>query len=124
MMAKRRPTALAAELIRWMRSAWPVRSPCEKLSRATFRPARMRRSSISDDSDAGPIVATILVLFSGSAIRAFSLATLAVIANNRPPAMGFHPAWRASHPFESRVHIKNDAPFALTPDAVGRHGQH
>jgi hypothetical protein len=34
----------------------------------------MRRSSISDVSDAGPIVATILVLFPGSIIRAFSLA--------------------------------------------------
>lgn len=42
-------------------SAWPVKSPCQKLSRATVSPARMRRSSILADSDAGPMVATILV---------------------------------------------------------------
>jgi Ribonuclease HepT-like len=49
-----------------MRSLWPTKSPYEKLSRAMFSPARMRRSSISGDSEAGPIVATILVLWSGS----------------------------------------------------------
>src|SRR4030095_9070262 len=51
-----------------MRSAWPVKSPWEKLSRAMFSPARMRRSSISGDSEAGTIVATILFLWSGSVI--------------------------------------------------------
>src|SRR5215469_6941708 len=78
MIATRRPTASAAERIRLIRSAWPVRSPWEKLSRATSRPARIRRSSISDDSEAGPIVATILVLLTGNPIRALSLAILAV----------------------------------------------
>jgi len=37
----------------------------EKLSRATFMPARTSRSSISGESEAGPIVATILVLLAG-----------------------------------------------------------
>ena len=62
MMATRRPVAFSAARMRAMRSAWPVKSPCEKLSRATFSPARMRRSSISGESEAGPMVATILVL--------------------------------------------------------------
>ncbi|SIN59029.1 Uncharacterised protein [Mycobacteroides abscessus subsp. abscessus] len=39
-------------------SAW---SPCEKFKRATFIPALISFSSISSDSDAGPIVQTILV---------------------------------------------------------------
>src|SRR5215469_14474181 len=69
MIATRRPAASAAARMRWMRSACSERSPCEKLSRATFRPARMRRSSMSGVSEAGPIVATILVLLLGSAIR-------------------------------------------------------
>jgi len=42
------------------------KSPCEKFSRATFSPARMSRWSISGDSDAGPMVATILVLWIGN----------------------------------------------------------
>ena len=51
-----------------MTSAWSEKSPCEKLSRAMFSPARMSRSSISGDSDAGPMVATILVLWLGNNI--------------------------------------------------------
>ena len=70
MMATRRPVAFSAARMRAMRSAWPVKSPCEKLRRATFSPARMRRSSISGDSEAGPMVATILVLWFGSSIGA------------------------------------------------------
>src|SRR5215469_12980389 len=66
MIATRRPTVFSAERMRLMRSAWLARSPCEKLSRATFRPARISRSSISGVSEAGPMVATILVLFLGS----------------------------------------------------------
>ena len=62
MMATRRPVARSAARMRAMRSAWPAKSPCEKLSRATFSPARMSRSSISGESEAGPMVATILVL--------------------------------------------------------------
>src|SRR6266568_2602729 len=50
-----------------MSSAWCEKSPYEKLSRATFIPARTSRTSISDDSDAGPTVATIFVLCSGNA---------------------------------------------------------
>ena len=66
MMTTRRPVTCSAARMRAMRSAWPAKSPCEKLSRAMFSPARMRRSSISGDSEAGPMVATILVLWSGS----------------------------------------------------------
>ena len=62
MIATRRPVACAAARMRAMCSAWPAKSPCEKFNRAMFSPARMRRSSISGDSEAGPIVATILVL--------------------------------------------------------------
>src|SRR5207237_3896196 len=39
----------------------------EKFNRATSIPARMSRASISGDSDAGPMVATILVLCAESA---------------------------------------------------------
>ena len=70
MMATRCPVARSAARMRAIRSACPLKSPWEKLSRATFIPARIRRSSISGDSEAGPMVATILVLWSGSGIRA------------------------------------------------------
>src|SRR6266571_3817467 len=50
-----------------MSSAWCEKSPCEKFNRATFIPARTSRISISGDSDAGPMVATIFVLCSGNA---------------------------------------------------------
>ena len=70
MMATRCPVARAAARMRAIRSACPLKSPWEKLSRATFIPARIRRSSISGDSEAGPMVATIFVLWFGSDIRA------------------------------------------------------
>jgi hypothetical protein len=41
---------------------------CEKFSRTTSIPASIRRASISSLSLAGPIVATILVLFAGRAM--------------------------------------------------------
>ncbi len=44
---------------------WLAKSPCEKLSRAMFIPARMICARISGACDAGPIVATILVLWLG-----------------------------------------------------------
>ena len=44
------------------------RLPCEKFNRATSSPARISRASMSGDSDAGPMVATILVLCAGSAV--------------------------------------------------------
>src|SRR4029079_6380682 len=68
MMATRRPVARSAARMRAMRAAWPEKSPCEKLSRATFRPARISRSITSTDSTTGPMVATIFVLWSGSVI--------------------------------------------------------
>ena len=68
MMATRRPVAFSAARMRAIRSAWLVKSPWEKLRRATLSPARMRRSSISGDSEAGPMVATIFVFWIGSSI--------------------------------------------------------
>ena len=62
MIATRRPAALEAVRIRATTSACWSNVPCEKFSRATFMPARMRPSSISGEFDAGPMVATILVL--------------------------------------------------------------
>src|SRR5215468_11402594 len=50
-----------------MTSACFAGFPCEKFNRATLSPARMSRASVSEDSEAGPIVATILVLCAGSA---------------------------------------------------------
>ena len=81
MIATRRPVALQALRIRSMTSACWSKLPCEKLSRATFMPARMRRSSISGDCEAGPMVATILVLWSGKIIFDNSKLVL-----RRPPA--------------------------------------
>src|SRR5438094_7478840 len=67
MIATRRPVSRAASRIRLIACACSEGLPCEKFNRATFIPARMSRASISGDSDAGPIVATILVLCAGSA---------------------------------------------------------
>src|SRR5689334_925915 len=66
MIAIRRPASRAASRMRPMTSACFEKSPCEKLSRATFNPAAIRRRSISGDSEAGPIVATIFVLCLGN----------------------------------------------------------
>ena len=68
MIATRRPVALQAARMRAMTSACWSRLPCEKLSRAIFMPARIRRSRISGEFDAGPMVATILVLWLGNII--------------------------------------------------------
>src|SRR5437867_4934524 len=62
MIATRRPVSRAASPIRLIACACSEGVPCEKFNRATFIPARMSRVSISGDSEAGPIVATILVL--------------------------------------------------------------
>jgi hypothetical protein len=69
MMATRWPVAVAAARMRAMWSAWLLKSPWEKLSRATLRPARIRRSNMSGASEAAPMVATILVLWDGGFMR-------------------------------------------------------
>ena len=51
----------AAARTRAMRAACSACEPCERLMRATFMPARIIASSVSGASQAGPIVATILV---------------------------------------------------------------
>ena len=66
MMATGRPAARAAARMFSMARWWPARSPWEKLRRATFMPARIICSMIAGDSDAGPIVHTILVLLAAS----------------------------------------------------------
>src|SRR5687767_11921873 len=66
MIATRRPVVSAASRMRRMSCACWEKSPCEKFSRATLRPARMRRASISGVSEAGPMVATTLVLWAGN----------------------------------------------------------
>src|SRR5205823_5815400 len=60
------PVSRAASRIRLMACACSEGVPCEKFNRATFIPAQMSRVSISGDSEAGPIVATIFVLCAGS----------------------------------------------------------
>ena len=45
---------------------WAAKSPWEKFSRATFMPASIIRCITSGDSEAGPMVQTILVLCPGS----------------------------------------------------------
>jgi hypothetical protein len=73
MMATRRPVFLAAVRMRVTTSACWSKLPCEKLSRAIFMPARIRLSNISGEFDAGPMVATILVLLLGNVIVAATI---------------------------------------------------
>ena len=63
MMARRCPVDREAALRFLIVFSWLVKSPWEKLSRAIFIPARIICSMTSSDSDAGPIVQTILVLW-------------------------------------------------------------
>ena len=51
-----------------MTAAWLAKSPCEKLILATSMPARISPSMTSGEREAGPMVATILVLWSGRAM--------------------------------------------------------
>src|SRR3954470_24725752 len=64
-MATRRPTSLATFLIRRITWPWPEKSPWEKFNGAPLTPAQIRRFNIWGDSEAGPIVAPIFVLWSG-----------------------------------------------------------
>ena len=48
---------------------WVSKEPWEKFKRATFMPARIICSMVSADSDAGPMVQTILVLLGGSVME-------------------------------------------------------
>ena len=61
MMATSLPIAWPAVRTMVARSMWSCAVPCEKFSRTTSTPARIMRSSISGEDDAGPRVATILV---------------------------------------------------------------
>src|SRR5262245_2795470 len=83
MIATRRPVAFAAERMRLIRSACSSKLPWEKLSRATLRPERMRRSSMSGESEAGPIVATILVLCVERAMELHELLSSLAIRNDK-----------------------------------------
>src|SRR5215831_9782280 len=124
-----------------MRSACSERSPCEKLSRATFSPARMSRSSISGASEAGPIVATILVLLLGSAIRVpikrclgtscgvlFSMSALLREKLNQRNTRGNHPFVPlhsneyAEEYCRDRFRGASQAPLHALPGLLGRSG--
>ena len=72
MMAIRRPVERAAARRFSITCVWPSRSPCAKLSRATFIPALISLSMTARDSDAGPMVATIFVFWSASFTMGFS----------------------------------------------------
>ena len=62
MIATRRPAAFAAARTLPMARRWVSKSPWEKLSRAMFIPAPIICSNTIGELDAGPMVATILVL--------------------------------------------------------------
>jgi hypothetical protein len=68
MMANRLPTFRAEARSVSMAFLWLGKSPWEKFRRATFMPARIIFSMISWESDAGPMVQTIFVLFIGRLI--------------------------------------------------------
>ena len=69
--------------IRSITSACCSKFPCEKFSRATFMPVRIRRSRISGEFDAGPIVATIFVYARVISLLLGPAATPAISLNNR-----------------------------------------
>src|SRR5437879_5462404 len=62
MMATVRPVFEAMLFTSAARCSWSAALPCEKLSRTTSTPARIMRSSTTGSLEAGPRVATILVL--------------------------------------------------------------
>ena len=61
-IATGRPTAFDAARMFSMFCRCAANVPCEKFSRAMFMPARIICSSTAGELDAGPMVATILVL--------------------------------------------------------------
>jgi hypothetical protein len=73
MTAIRRPVERAAARMLSITCEWLSRSPCAKLSRATFIPALISLSMTVRDSDAGPMVATIFVFWSASFITSLLL---------------------------------------------------
>jgi hypothetical protein len=70
MMATRSPTAAAAARMFSITRLWLSTSPWAKFRRATFMPFRIIRSSVSRDSEADPIVQTILVFLGGKRLSA------------------------------------------------------
>jgi len=66
MMAMRRRVFREAVRRFSMTRLWLSKAPWEKFTRATLMPARSRRSMTSGDSEAGPMVHTIFVLWAGS----------------------------------------------------------
>ena len=68
MMARRLPVFRAACRRLAMTRPWVSKEPWEKFKRATFMPARSICSMTSGESEAGPMVQTILVLLVGSVI--------------------------------------------------------
>src|SRR6185503_8803526 len=66
--------------------------PCEKFSRATFIPARIIWSSTGTELDAGPMVATILVLLNHSGM--LHVVCVVVVGRNQ---------WAG---FQARAHLR------------------
>ncbi len=62
MIATVRPSLRAISRTRSARLMWSSALPCEKFSRTTSTPARIIFSRTAGSLDAGPSVATILVL--------------------------------------------------------------
>ena len=58
-----KPNSSLTFFIRSIRISWSLCEPCEKLSLQTLRPALKSSFKIFSESDAGPIVQTILVFF-------------------------------------------------------------
>ncbi len=99
MMPTVRPVLREISFTSAARARWSSAVPCEKLSRTTSTPARTMRSSTAGSDEAGPSVATILVLRSISAsvsaaypARASSAATAGSVLPSRnsrkaPPAV-------------------------------------
>src|SRR6185312_13543167 len=57
------PSSRARRRVSTMTLAWSSCVPCEKFSRTTFTPTRIKSRKIDGSREAGPIVATILVRF-------------------------------------------------------------
>ena len=61
-VAMNTPSSSAAARARSMRRAWSSNFPCDRFSRTTLVPARIIARRVASSSQAGPMVATILVL--------------------------------------------------------------
>src|SRR3970282_2923515 len=87
-MAAVRPSLRAISLTSAARFRWSSALPCEKVSRTTSTPARTMLCSTAGSEDAGPRVATILVLRSIFQSVSPSYATKGTRRHNRQRQRG------------------------------------